>query len=325
MFDVAAIGEILIDFTPNGISNTGNILLERNPGGAPANVLAALSKLGSKTAFIGKVGDDQFGKFLEKTLIENRIDTRGLRFSNQVPTTLAFVHLSPDGERSFSFYRNPGADMMLEAKEIQEEIIKESNILHFGSISLTDEPARSATFEAIRIAKENGLIISYDPNLRPLLWKSMNHAKKEIKGCLKYADILKISEEELEFITDESDLKKGTNILEQLGISLIFVTRGPKGTYYRYAGKTGSINTYDIKVVDTTGAGDAFLGAALYKLKDLKLSSLKSLTIEKVEEIIDFANAAGALTTTGKGAIPSVPSMSEIIDCIRNVPRLLLE
>jgi fructokinase len=242
-----------------------------------------------------------------------------------VPTTLAFVHLSPDGERSFSFYRNPGADMMLEAKEIQEEIIKESNILHFGSISLTDEPARSATFEAIRIAKENGLIISYDPNLRPLLWKSMNHAKKEIKGCLKYADILKISEEELEFITDESDLKKGTNILEQLGISLIFVTRGPKGTYYRYAGKTGSINTYDIKVVDTTGAGDAFLGAALYKLKDLKLSSLKSLTIEKVEEIIDFANAAGALTTTGKGAIPSVPSMSEIIDCIRNVPRLLLE
>lgn len=324
MFDVTALGELLIDFTTYGISDNGNPIFERNPGGAPANVLAAMSSLGASTSFIGKVGNDQFGNFLRDCLAENHIDVTGLVLSKTVNTTLAFVHLTAEGDRSFSFYRNPGADMMLEPADIPEEVIMNSKIFHFGSLSLTDEPVKSATLHALKIARDHGTIISYDPNLRPPLWKSLADAEREIKRGLEYADILKISEEELEFITKESDLARGTKILSDMGIGIIFVTLGPKGTFYRHGNNTGKLETYDVKVVDTTGAGDAFLGGVLYKLKDKSRKELLQLSKAELEQIVDFGNAMGALTTKKKGAIPAVPIMEEVLYCMKTTPKLIL-
>lgn len=324
MFDVTALGELLIDFTPHGLSDQGNPIFERNPGGAPANVLAGLSKLGARTSFIGKVGNDHFGRFLKEYLAGLHIDVTGLKMSDMERTTLAFVHLTREGDRSFSFYRNPGADMMLEKNDIPANIISMSKIFHFGSISLTDEPVRSATVKALNIARDSGVIISYDPNLRPALWKSLSDAEREIRIGLEYADVLKISEEELEFITRESDLEKGTKILENMGIGLIFVTLGPKGTFYRHRGVTGKLYTYNVNVLDTTGAGDAFLAGILYKLRDKAQRELQSLRKDEIEEMADFANAMGALTASRLGAIPAVPSMEEIIYCMQNVPKLIL-
>lgn len=322
MFDVTALGELLIDFTPSGVSEGGNELFERNPGGAPANVLAALSKLGKSSAFLGMVGNDQFGVFLKSVLINNNIDVNGLKFSDKTNTTLAFVHLDKTGDRSFSFYRNPGADMMLSVDDVDFDIIKNSKVFHFGSISLTDEPSRSATMTAVKFAKENGLLISYDPNLRPPLWKSLEDAKLKILSLIGSADILKISEEELKFITTVDDLVEGTDMLQRLGISVILVTLGPKGCFYRYKGGTGRIGTYDVKVVDTTGAGDAFLGGMLYRLCDKTLDEINSLDKKEFEDIIRFANAVGALATTKKGAIPAMPQLEEVYACQENIPEL---
>lgn len=318
MFDTAALGELLIDFTPAGTSQYGNPLYERNPGGAPANVLAAMSKLGASTVFIGKVGDDQFGRFLEETLVKSGISVSGLKFSKDVNTTLAFVHLDPSGDRAFTFYRNPGADMMLEMGDIDGEIIKQSKVFHFGSISLISEPSRSATLHGISIARENGLIISYDPNLRPPLWESLDAAKKGITSGLKYADILKVSGEELEFITGVSDLEMGTSILQKMGISLILVTLGENGAFYRCGEKTGTGGAYSVKAIDTTGAGDAFLGGVLYRLKGSSLKEILSMSKEELEDVVDFGNAAGALTTARRGAIPAVPSLDEVLDCMKS-------
>ncbi len=323
MFDVTALGELLIDFTSHGISENGNPLFERNPGGAPANVLAALSRLGADTAFIGKVGNDQFGSFLRECLLRNQIDTTGLKVSDKVNTTLAFVHLTEAGDRSFSFYRNPGADLMLEPSEIPEDLIAGSGVFHFGSLSLTDEPARSATLKALNIARDNGVIISYDPNLRPLLWKSLSDAEREIRRGLEYADVLKISEEELLFITKESDLEKGSRVLSDMGVGLMFVTLGPKGTFFRHGSDTGRLDTYDVKVIDTTGAGDAFLGGVLFMLKGKKRGELAMLGKDEIERMTDFANAVGALTTTKKGAIPAVPAMEEVNRCMKDIPKLV--
>jgi len=324
MFDVTALGELLIDFTPHGLSENGNTIFERNPGGAPANVLAALSRLGANTAFIGKVGNDQFGRFLRECLTQNHIDASGLKISDKVNTTLAFVHLTEAGDRSFSFYRDPGADLMLEPSEIPEDIIAGSGIFHFGSLSLTDEPARSATLKALKIALDNGVIISYDPNLRPPLWKSLSDAEREIRRGLEFADILKISEEELEFITKESDLEKGSRVLADMGIGLIFVTLGPKGTFFRHGSDTGRLDTYDVNVVDTTGAGDAFLGGILFKMAGKKREDIVRMSKAEIEKMTDFANAVGALTTTKKGAIPAVPSLEEVLSCMRDTGRLVL-
>ncbi len=324
MFDVTALGELLIDFTPLGLSENGNTIYERNPGGAPANVLAALTRLGARTSFIGKVGYDQFGSFLREYLVENHIDVTGLKTCDTVNTTLAFVHLNRSGDRSFSFYRNPGADMMLDKNDIPASVIAGSKIFHFGSISLTDEPSRGATIKALNIARDHDLIISYDPNLRPPLWRSLADAERGIRIGLEYADVLKISEEELEFITKESSLEKGTKILDNMGIGLIFVTLGPKGTFYRHHGDTGKLNTYAVDVVDTTGAGDAFLGGILYKLKDRSRKDLQSLKKDEIENMVDFANAMGALTTLKKGAIPAIPDMQDIINCMKNTPKLIL-
>lgn len=314
MFDVTALGELLIDFTPAGVSGQGNICFERNPGGAPANVLAAISRLGGKTAFIGKVGDDMFGHYLAEVLRGHQIDTTGLKLSDKATTTLAFVQLDEKGDRSFSFYRNPGADTTLEAQEVSCEMIQDSKVFHFGSLSLTDEPAKSATLAALKAAKENGCIISYDPNLRPALWKSLEQAAQEIRSTLGYAHILKISEEELEFITGEKDLKAGTEQLyRKYGIEVILVTLGARGCYFRWREETGEKPTFtDLKAVDTTGAGDAFLGGFLYSLISRGLHKLEALERDVLEEAIVFSNAVASLCTTKKGAIPAMPTLEEV-------------
>ncbi|RBW70788.1 PfkB family carbohydrate kinase [Bacillus taeanensis] len=312
MYDVTALGELLLDFTPNGTSENGSLLLERNPGGAPANVLAALAKLNKQTAFIGKIGNDQFGHFLHEVLKENHINTNGLIFSKDINTTLAFVHLDADGDRSFSFYRNPGADMTLDSKEINKEIIRNSRIFHFGSISMTHEPAAAATLEAVKYAKEQGKIISFDPNLRMSLWDTPDHAKQKILEGLEFADVLKISEEEFQFITGYTDLEEGTKYLcSHYGVSLVFVTMGKKGCFYRIGDYTSIKEGFKVNAVDTTGAGDAFCGGVLYKLIE-KGEHPSQLKVFEVENIALFANALAATSTTKKGGIPSMPSLSQV-------------
>ncbi len=312
MLDGVALGELLIDFTPCGLSPSGSPVLEQNPGGAPANVLAAMAKLNKKSAFIGMVGKDQFGLFLKDVLQNNGIDIRGLKFSQTVHTTLAFVHLTPGGDRSFSFYRNPGADMMLGPGDIDYDLIKEAKVFHFGSISMTGEPSRSATLAALKFAKENGIKISYDPNYRPPLWSSEPQAVSIMKSGLEYADILKVSETELELLTGTADLEKGSAILDEMGVPVILVTLGAEGCYYRYPGGAGHIPTFQVQVVDTTGAGDAFLGGILYHLSGLTLGEIHNLSQNEFQKIVTFANAVGALTTTKKGAIPALPDLEAV-------------
>lgn len=316
MFDIIALGELLIDFTAHGFSENGSYLFEQNPGGAPANVLVSLSKLGKSTALLGMVGTDQFGSFLKNVLNENNVNTQGLKFSETVNTTLAFVHLKEDGDRVFSFYRNPGADMMLTIEDLNFKMIKSSKIFHFGSLSLTNEPSRSATLAAVTYAKENGLIISYDPNLRPLLWSSLDTAKQQIISCLKYADILKISEEEFYFITEIKNLDIGTDLLYNQGISIILITLGEEGCYYRYKGGSGRVKGYKVNSIDTTGAGDGFLGGVLFNFCNMTLAEIKDIDKESFEAIIKMGNAVGALVTTKKGAIPSMPILAEINDLL---------
>lgn len=321
-FDVAAVGEVLIDFTPAGNDACGDRLFVRKPGGAPANVLAAVSKLGGRTAFIGKIGNDMFGSFLKQTLDHLRIDTSGLVIDPAIHTTLAFVQLDDRGDRSFSFYRNPGADVRLEANEIPKDIISQSHMLHFGSVSLTDEPSRSATLHAVNIAKEAGCMISYDPNYRPPLWKSAEEAKTQMTAGLSMADIVKVSEEEMVLLTGKTGLEEGSLELGRYGAALIMVSRGAQGAFFRRGDFTGLVPTYNVKTVDTNGAGDAFLGAVHFCIRECSLNDLRSLSRQDLEEIISFANAAGALTTSKNGAIPAMPTVEEIENCRKNVPIL---
>ncbi|HZJ82371.1 MAG TPA: PfkB family carbohydrate kinase [Clostridia bacterium] len=313
MMDVVALGELLIDFTPGGASSDGNDLFERNPGGAPANVLASLSRLGGSGGFIGKVGEDQFGYFLKDVLDQNGINSDGLVFSEEANTTLAFVHLDENGERNFSFYRKPGADIMLGEDEVDLALIDGANIFHFGSLSMTHEPSKTATLKAVEYAKRSGKLISYDPNWRPPLWESDRAAKEGMTTGLSYADILKISEEELEFLTGESNLQKGTRILEDMGIKMILVTLGSEGCFYRYFKGTGKVKGFNVNAVDTTGAGDAFLGGFLYHISRLKIP-LEDLSKDRLEDVIRFSNAVGAICVTKKGAIPAMPCMEDVME-----------
>jgi len=316
MFDVVAIGELLIDFTPGGVTAEGTALFERNPGGAPGNVLAILSKMGKKTALISKVGNDQFGSFLISTMKDIGVDTRGIIVTDQANTTLAFVHLDSTGDRSFSFYRKPGADMLLSKDEIDPELINSCKIFHFGTVSMTKGPSRDATLHAVMTAKKCKKLISFDPNLRPPLWDDLNEAKELMKEGLVYTDILKVSNEELEFITRETDLEKGSGyIQDKYGTRLILVTLGAEGCYYRCGDLTGKLATYDVDTIDTTGAGDAFLGAMLYKVLNSD-KPIELLDKDELESMVRFSNAAGSLTTTKKGAIPAMPSVREIETCI---------
>ncbi|NRF93794.1 carbohydrate kinase [Paenibacillus frigoriresistens] len=312
MTDVVAFGELLIDFTPQERAMDGYNLFQQNPGGAPANVLAALAKLGKKTAFIGKVGQDAFGVYLQKELNAQQIDTTGLILSDEVNTTLAFVLLSKSGERSFTFHRKPGADQMMNADEIDYSIIANAKIFHFGSVSLTHDPARTATCEAVSFAKKSGSLISYDPNLRIDLWKDAEEAKEIILGMMSYADIVKISEEELEFLTGTTVLETGTEqLLTSYGNALILVTLGHKGCYYRRGEMTGYIQGFRVRTLDTTGAGDAFLGGIHYQILQID-KPLQELGAIDIKNMITFSNAIGALVTTKNGAIPAMPILTEI-------------
>jgi fructokinase len=316
--DITALGEILIDFTPAGVSDNGGALFEKNPGGAPANVAVCVSRLGGKSAFIGKAGQDMFGVFLESVLKEHNVDTRGFRFSREHNTTLAFVELDENGDRSFSFYRSPGADTTISAEEVDYELIKNSRIFHFGSLSLTNEPSRAATIEALRYAKQNRVTVSYDPNLRPAIWKNMEDAKNYISSVMGYADIVKISEEELVFLTGEKDLGKGTyNLYTRYGTGLILVTRGAKGAFYRFGDQTGERETFKgIKVVDTTGAGDAFFGGFLFSMTSRGIFNTVKLDSKTIEDMLVFSNAVASLCVSKKGAIPAMPKLGQVMQLI---------
>ncbi|ETT62483.1 PfkB family carbohydrate kinase [Paenibacillus sp. FSL H8-0457] len=312
MLDVIAIGELLIDFTPVGRSVGGNEQLECNPGGAPANVAAALSRLGAKAALISKVGKDHFGSFLHNTLLSCEVDVSALSFTDEAKTTLAFVHLDDSGDRSFSFYRQPGADTLLRSEDVPLDRIGNCQVLHFGSLSMTHEPARSATRAAVVKAQEAGVLLSFDPNIRFSLWGSKEEAKQNILWGMKHADILKISEVELCFITGITEVEKGSLMLQQqFGIAFIVVTIGEQGCYYRVAAHEGYVPGFKVNTIDTTGAGDAFLGCLLYQILECNIS-LNKLLKQQIISMLTFANAGGALVTTRKGALQSMPTIDEI-------------
>ena len=315
-YDVLALGELLIDFTENGTSGQGNPLLEANPGGAPCNVLAMLNKLGKKTAFIGKVGNDQFGKMLKEVVEESGTDVSGLRMDDAVHTTLAFVHTYPDGDREFSFYRNPGADMMLTKEEVDPALIKAARIFHFGTLSSTHAGVREATRYAISVAQENGLLISFDPNLREPLWDSLDQAKEEILYGMSRCDILKISDNEMEFMTGTTDYNKGVEMLrEQFDIPLICVTLGKEGSraYYRDLIVEGAPFVRE-DTIETTGAGDTFEACTLNYILE---HGLENLTEENLKEMLTFANAGASIITTRKGALKVMPEKEEIERVVR--------
>lgn len=310
-YDVTALGELLIDFTENGVSGQGNPLFEANPGGAPCNVLAMLTKLGHKTAFIGKVGDDFFGKQLKEAIEEVGIDSTGLCMDKEIHTTLAMVHTYPDGDRDFSFYRNPGADMMLKESEVKEELIKESKLFHFGTLSMTHEDVRKATKKAIQIAEDAGNIISFDPNLREPLWNSLNEAKEQTLYGLSHCHILKISDNEIQWLTGQEDYTDGVKwILERYQIPLILVSMGKEGSRAYYGGKMVEVKPFIQKnTIETTGAGDTFCGCVLHYICE---HGLENLTEENLFEMLQFANAAASIITTRKGALRVMPEEKEI-------------
>lgn len=315
-YDVTALGELLIDFTENGNSEQGNPLMEANPGGAPCNMLAMIQKLGGTTAFIGKVGKDMFGRQLKNAVEAVGIDTRNLMEDEEVHTTLAFVHTFPDGDRDFSFYRNPGADMMLTKEEIQEDLIRNSKAFHFGTLSSTHEGVREATRYAIDVAKEAGCLISFDPNLRPPLWNTLEDARKEIEYGLSKADILKISDNEVEFLCGTSDYDEGAQMLiEKYNIPFVCVTLGKAGSRAYYKGMRVEVPGFvQENTIETTGAGDTFCGCMLnYILQH----GLEDLTEENLKELLTFANAAASLITTRKGALAVMPSKEEVERMLR--------
>ena len=311
-FDVCAIGEMLIDFTECGVSDQGNPLWEANPGGAPCNVLAMLNKLGRRTAFIGKIGRDVYGDQLRKTASDAGIDTTGLLSDESVHTTLAIVHRLENGDRDFSFYRNPGADMMLREDELPVSIIESCRIFHFGTLSMTHEGVRRATEKAISIAKNAGALISFDPNLRPPLWPSLALAKECIAWGLAQCDILKIADNELEFMTGETDFDRGAAALKSAfpNIKLLNVTAGAEGSYCYYNGLRVFVPAFTLGgTIETTGAGDTF-GACV--LNDVLDNGMANRSAASLENMLRFANAAAYIVTTRRGVIRSLPEPSEI-------------
>ena len=315
VYDVTAMGEMLIDFTLNGQSDQGNNLFEACPGGAPCNVLAMLNKLGRKTAFIGKVGEDQFGRLLRDTIDELGIETKGLLLDREIHTTLAFVHTFPDGDREFSFYRKPGADMMLSEEEVDYELIRQSKVFHFGTLSMTDEPVRSATKKALETAKVSGCLITFDPNLRPPLWDSLDTAKEMMEYGFRYCDMLKISDNEIQFVTGKEDYDEGIRILqEKYHIPLIFLTMGKEGSRAYYQDLRVEKKGFTVKAIETTGAGDTFCGCAIH---GLLTHGMDGMNEEVLGEVLTYANAGAALITMKKGAIRSMPDPENITKMIK--------
>ena len=314
-YDVTALGELLIDFAVNGESEQGNQLFEACPGGAPCNVLAMLNKLGRKTAFIGKVGDDQFGKLLKDTITNTGIEAKGLVMDKDIHTTLAFVHTFPDGDREFSFYRKPGADMMLKEEEVDYDLIRQSKVFHFGTLSMTHEGVREATKKAVETAKANGCLVSFDPNLRPPLWSSLDLAKEQMEYGFGKCDILKISDNEIQFVSGKEDYDEGIAYLQETyNIPLILLTMGKDGSRAYYKGMRVERPGFSVKAIETTGAGDTFCGSSLNYLVD---HDFENLTEEQLGEMLTFANAAAALVTTKKGAIKAMPVKEEALELIQ--------
>lgn len=309
--DVTALGELLIDFTENGVSGQGNPLFEANPGGAPCNVLAMLSRLGHKTAFIGKVGRDFFGEQLKAALVETGIGVDYLRMDEKVHTTLALVHTLPGGDRDFSFYRDPGADMMLTEEEVPEALLADTRIFHFGTLSMTHEGVRSATKKAVACAERNGAWISFDPNLRPPLWKSMEEAREQTLYGLAHCHILKISDNEIRWLTGEEDYTAGVKwIRSRFDTPLILLSMGREGSRAYYQDKVVEAKPYlRENTVETTGAGDTFCGCILHGIVERGLDGLKE---KDLLEMLDFANCAASIITTRKGALRVMPAREEI-------------
>lgn len=318
-YDVVAVGELLIDFTMNGYSAQGNPLFEANPGGAPCNVLAILKKYGKHTGFIGKVGQDQFGEMLKNVLEEAGIETDGLIMDKQYNTTLAFVHTAPDGDRSFSFYRKPGADMMLTKDEVNYDMIDHADILHFGTVSMTDELSNEATKAAVKYAKDKGKLISFDPNLRPPLWKSLEEARKEIAWGLSAADIVKIADNEIEFMTGKKDIKEAIQVLtDEYSFKLLCVTLGREGSIAVCGGLQVYVPGFiQENTIETTGAGDTFGGSVLAYISE---HDIDKLTEEQLKEMLTLANAGASLITTKKGALRVMPEKEEIISLAKTRP-----
>ena len=311
MYDIVGLGELLIDFTPIKINEEK--FFKENPGGAPCNFLTIAQSLGSRTAFIGKVGNDSFGKMLKTTLEKKGIETSGLILDHNYNTTLAFVHLDDKGDRSFSFYRKNCADVMLEYSDINIELLDNTKAFHFGSLSFTDEPIKSTLLKLLRYCKEKNIIISYDPNYRPSLWDSEEYAVESIKNGLGYADILKLSEEEAELITGEKDPLEACKSLEKYDIKIIFITLGSKGSFYYHKNGYGYVVGRKSKVVDTTGAGDTFFGSAVHQIIK-KSISLDVFSKSDFEEILHLSNIAASLCIEKYGGIPSIPSKSDIYE-----------
>lgn len=311
-YDVTALGELLIDFTENGKSGQGNPLFEANPGGAPCNVLAMLAKLGRKVSFIGKVGNDFFGKQLKDAITEVGIDASYLQMDDEIHTTLALVHTFEDGDRDFSFYRNPGADMMLTAEEVSEELIADSRIFHFGTLSMTHEGVRGATIKALELAKKHGALISFDPNLRPPLWNSLDEAKEQVLYGLKFCDVLKISDNEIQWLTGKDDFTEGVGWIRERypDISLILVSMGRDGSRAYYKDSVVEVAPFlQENTIETTGAGDTFCACVL---NYVCANGLDGLTEENLKEMLTFANAAASLITTRKGALRVMPTKEEV-------------
>ena len=315
-YDVVALGELLIDFTPHSVNEGGYPVLSANPGGAPGNFLAALTKYGCKTAMIGKVGDDAFGHLLVKTLEAAGIETKGILLDVDVFTTLAFVSLDASGNRDFSFARKPGADTCLCPEEVDEALLASARVFHFGTLSLTDEPAASATRKAIELSRKHDLLISLDPNLRKPLWKREEDAKAAIEWSLRQADIVKISDEEVAFLWGVSPEEGARKLLEEYGVSLTYITLGPKGC--RAVTRNVSVTVASpagIRVVDTTGAGDIFGGSAMSQLLQCGKAPAE-LTEAELTRIVRFACTAASLSTQKHGGITSIPEPNEVLQCM---------
>ncbi|RXT08049.1 aminoimidazole riboside kinase [Ammoniphilus sp. CFH 90114] len=314
MSGVICLGEALIDFIP---LDEHHLIYQKSPGGAPANVAVGISKLGGKAFFLGKLGQDVLGKFLLDTLEAQGVDVSYVSWEEHVRTGIVFVTLDPGGERSFSFYIDPSADRYLGIKDLQSEWFENNHILHFGSISLISEPSRSATVHAIQLAKQNGMLISYDPNLRLSLWKTPEEAKTTILSTIGQADILKISEEELVFLTGEQSIENGLSSLAQYDIPLIFITMGGEGCVFQFKGQTRRIPAISVSVVDTTGAGDAFVSGILYNINASR-KTITTLTVDEVGEFTKFAAVSGGLAASTKGAMTALPTLPEVRKRLEN-------
>lgn len=318
MTQVVALGELLIDFTCVSTDGEGYPTMAAHPGGAPANFLAALSKFGAGTALLGKVGTDAFGKMLTSTLKNAGISVKGLRADEDFFTTLAFVTLDETGNREFSFSRKPGADTQIRYEDLDLSLIDEAEIFHFGTLSLTDEPARSATQKAVSYAKSRGKLITYDPNLRKPLWKDLDTAREQLLWGLQQADVVKISDEEVEFLFGLGVREGADHILQNFGVKLVFVTCGPDGCYFKNAKASGHVpGLTGLRVIDTTGAGDIFGGSAVYQLLQLHMAP-EELNEQELRDVVQFACVSAGLSTTRSGGISSVHSYEEVMEKLAN-------